>query len=159
MARTLASMSAITIALSLLFVFFLSMSRSEHVLAQSSPAASETLGSLTGTVTDPSGTPLAGIEVQFFRLTDDNYSLMLVVTAGANGDYRAPILPTGNYRVCVFSDWSNLTSSTCYGNPPGTVYPYGALDVKVQAGITTSEINLFIGSRYPQNAFLPMVAQ
>jgi len=55
-------------------------------------------GTLTGTVTDPSGADIAGAAV---RVYDANNNLVGTTTTDAEGDYELHGLPEGNYRVEV----------------------------------------------------------
>ncbi|HKM90522.1 MAG TPA: carboxypeptidase regulatory-like domain-containing protein, partial [Candidatus Acidoferrales bacterium] len=55
-------------------------------------------GTLTGTVTDPSGADVAGATV---RVYDASNNLVATVTTDESGDYEASGLPEGNYRVEV----------------------------------------------------------
>src|SRR5271170_2153828 len=53
-------------------------------------------GTLTGTVTDPSGANVANATV---RVYDANNNLVATVTTDESGDYEVSGLPEGNYRV------------------------------------------------------------
>src|SRR5208282_5191792 len=55
-------------------------------------------GTLTGTVTDPSGADVAGATV---RVYDASNNLVATVTTDESGDYEASGLPEGNYRIEV----------------------------------------------------------
>jgi hypothetical protein len=57
-----------------------------------------TTGSITGTVTDPSGAPLSGAKVSVLAV--DTNTLHVVTTSSA-GTYTVPLLPPGQYDVTV----------------------------------------------------------
>ena len=62
-----------------------------RMVAQGSPT-----GTLTGTVSDPSGAVLPGVTVAVKRVQT---GLTQQTTTGTNGDWRIPALPVGTYEV------------------------------------------------------------
>ncbi|MBI4474765.1 MAG: TonB-dependent receptor [Acidobacteria bacterium] len=65
------------------------------VLAVMSPAYAQT-GALTGTITDPDGAVLPGVQIRVTNL-DTNAERMFVTND--RGDYNVPLLPAGTYRI------------------------------------------------------------
>jgi hypothetical protein len=63
--------------------------------------AQQTLGGITGVVTDPAGAILPGTSV---TLTGDQTGLKRVQTAGSNGFYNFPDLPIGSYTLTFTRD-------------------------------------------------------
>ena len=59
-------------------------------------AQTSTTGSLTGTVTDPSGAVISGATV---TITDNATGAVRTATTDANGGYKFSLLPPGNYDV------------------------------------------------------------
>ncbi|HTU48103.1 MAG TPA: carboxypeptidase regulatory-like domain-containing protein [Bryobacteraceae bacterium] len=59
-------------------------------------AQTSTTGSLTGTVTDPSGAVISGATV---TITDNATGAVRTATTDANGSYKFSLLPPGNYDV------------------------------------------------------------
>jgi hypothetical protein len=55
-------------------------------------------GILLGTVTDPSGAPVAGINVQ---INNVDTGASLTVSTAQGGDYTSPNIPVGHYRIVV----------------------------------------------------------
>ncbi len=80
-------------------------------------------------------------------------------TLDSDGAYRVAALPPGTYRACVYELQLGWVPHICYGNPFGLSYVYGATDISVRAGVTTPNINMFLGDSYPHSAFLPMLAK
>ncbi len=60
--------------------------------------AQRDLGTLTGTVTDPSGAAVPNAKV---TITEDATALSYDVTTGANGEYTRPLLKPGTYTITV----------------------------------------------------------
>jgi hypothetical protein len=74
-----------------------------------SPAMAAQTGEIAGTVTDASGAPVAGVEVE---ARGDVLPQPRTTTTGPNGKYRFRLLPPGNYTVdFTFSDGSSQTRS------------------------------------------------
>jgi hypothetical protein len=65
-------------------------------LIPTSAAAQAVTGTIFGTITDTSGAAVPGVTV---TLTHTATGLVRVVTTTADGDYTAPLLPTGVYTV------------------------------------------------------------
>jgi hypothetical protein len=101
-----------------------------------SPVANAALtmgGSITGTVTNSSGTGLSGIEVCPY---DDQYDDYGCTTTGSAGTYTLSGLPTGEYKVEFYGSGSYLY--TWYS---GQLSFGAATAVNVTAPSTTSGIN------------------
>lgn len=60
--------------------------------------AQTTNGSMNGTVTDPSGSPVGGVQVQ---VTNKDTGAQRTVTTSDNGSYTVPQLPPGTYDILV----------------------------------------------------------
>src|SRR6185295_16030737 len=61
--------------------------------------AQEITGNIVGTVKDASGAAISGATV---TITDDDKSLVVrTITTGAEGEFSAPQLPSGNYSLTV----------------------------------------------------------
>lgn len=67
----------------------------------SSLFAAEPTGSITGTITDPSGAAVASARVTAVSLTT---GLTLESTANTSGDYLFPLVPIGSYKVVIKAD-------------------------------------------------------
>jgi 5-hydroxyisourate hydrolase-like protein (transthyretin family) len=67
------------------------------VVSLAAATAAATLQTFVGTITDPDGVPIQGIEVSFFDAT--NAELIATATTDPNGDYDSGAIPTGDYRV------------------------------------------------------------
>ena len=68
------------------------------LLLSSLALAQRDLGTLTGTVTDPSGAAVPNAKV---TITEDATGLSYDVTTGANGEYTRPLLKPGTYTLTV----------------------------------------------------------
>jgi hypothetical protein len=60
-----------------------------------------TLGSIAGRVTDGTGNPIAGLDVNVHGLSSTNQNIALVVPTDANGNYQLLGLPAGPYMVSL----------------------------------------------------------
>ncbi len=65
-----------------------------------------TTGEIAGTVTDPTGAAVPGVQVTF---TNENTGEVKAVESGATGDYLATQLQVGTYRATVQSDGFRTT--------------------------------------------------
>jgi hypothetical protein len=83
---------------SLRLFFFILLS---VVLVNSASFAQQTLGAITGTVTDQSGAVVSGATVQAVNLATN---LEVSARSKANGSFLIPDLPGGTYRVTVTKD-------------------------------------------------------
>lgn len=61
-------------------------------------AQSQLTGSIRGTITDTEGEPLPGVTVAF---ESEALIQSRVAVTGANGQYRAPLLPPGDYKLTI----------------------------------------------------------
>ena len=108
-------------------------------------AAQETTGSISGTVTDPSGAAIRGATITLTE-TDRNEVVRKVTTNGT-GFYTAPSLPLGNYKLTItdsgFGD-QNITGVVLHANDTltlnGQLKPGASESVEVSAEQTA--INL-----------------
>jgi hypothetical protein len=66
------------------------------VLAPSLLAQTAATGTLSGTVTDPTGSGIANVKV---TATNAGTGQERTVTTGSDGTYKISLLPPGNYRV------------------------------------------------------------
>ena len=62
------------------------------------PAAAQQSGGITGKVTSPQGSPLAGVHIQ---ASSPILPGPRTVVSGGNGDYRLPYLPPGEYTLLL----------------------------------------------------------
>src|SRR5580698_10587840 len=65
-------------------------------VALSLPGISQTLGTINGDVTDPSGSSLADAKV---TVTNPQTNLTRTTSSNADGNYSFPDLPPGNYSL------------------------------------------------------------
>src|ERR1700722_17496721 len=63
--------------------------------------AQESTGTILGTVSDPQGAVIPGASV---TATNTDTHFTRTVPTEANGEYRLPALPVGNYEVSVTKD-------------------------------------------------------
>lgn len=103
MLRPFSPVAAVALALFLVLALFLALAGAGQAFAQASPSAPDAPGSISGQVTDDTGAPLAGIEVQLFRLNEGKFIPTRLVLTDAGGNYRATLLIAGSYRL-GFSD-------------------------------------------------------
>src|SRR5258708_36261523 len=61
-------------------------------------AQSGNQGSIEGTITDSSGAAVAGAKV---ILTSEATSIAFTTSSGAEGTFKFPVLPVGNYSLAV----------------------------------------------------------
>ena len=71
------------------------------VLATVSVFGQSTTGEIVGTVTDPPGAAVPGVQITF---TNEGTGEVKVVESGATGDYLATQLQVGSYEASVQSD-------------------------------------------------------
>ena len=117
-------------ALRLLFSLLL-LASSPFALAQ------QTLGGLTGTVTDSSGAVLAGAKVQ---LTGDSNGIELKTTSQHNGVYQFQNLPVGTYTLLFTQsgfDAERVPAVPVQENRTGTINA----SLKVGVATTTIEVH------------------
>ncbi len=104
-------------------------------------------GTLTGTVTAPVGTPLAGVAVRIL-VPNGDYFLPPTFT-DSSGHYQVSNLVPNDYWVCFDASWSRQAGSPgylyqCYGTTPGDP---SAPTVAVRSGVTTvANIQLSYGA-------------
>src|SRR5579862_4861438 len=60
--------------------------------------AQQTLGVITGTVTDPSGAAVVGADV---KATNIATNLEVSAVTSSNGSFQIPELPAGTYRLTI----------------------------------------------------------
>jgi 5-hydroxyisourate hydrolase-like protein (transthyretin family) len=90
-------------------------------------------GSISGTITDSSGNPLAGIEVTLFRNTQEGYWDQFGTTTDGTGSYRYENTEVGSYRL-KFVDPTETHATEYHAN----AYTLeSALDVEVTVGNET----------------------
>jgi hypothetical protein len=83
--------------------------------------AQQTLGAITGTVTDPSGAVLSDVTVKAVNLATN---LEVVAHTKTNGSFLIPDLPAGTYRVTITRDGFKTETHTeilVFGNRTTTV--------------------------------------
>jgi len=68
------------------------------ILASGAGLAAQEAGSLTGAVLDPSGAPIPDVRV---AISSPSMLNVRTVTTNARGEYRAPLLPVGNYTISI----------------------------------------------------------
>lgn len=82
--------------------------------------AQQTLGAITGTVTDPSGAVVSGATVKAVNIATN----LVVVAHTKNGSFQIPDLPAGTYRVTITKDGFKTETHTkilVFGNRTTTV--------------------------------------
>lgn len=98
------------------------------VLAPAPAAAQDyTSGTLTGTVQNTSSQPLAGATV---TVRSTAQGVTRTVTTGANGQFRVPLIPTGQYDVTITAEGYNSISdqvSVTLGGASGFVFTVSAV--------------------------------
>jgi hypothetical protein len=92
-------------------------------------------GSLSGTVTDPSGASVAGASV---RLLDENGTVVAQTVSDANGQYFYSSLATGVYRVEAQRSGFKTTALTGVSVSPGE----NKLNPQLQVGTSTESVNV-----------------
>lgn len=100
-----------------------------------------TLPSISGTITNGSGEPLAGLVVTAYRRQQTNWQSARQTTTNAAGEYRFPWMPSGSYRLSI-RDPQGLYASTFY---PDAADIEEASDV-VMLGASLSGLNTQIGA-------------
>ncbi len=94
-------------------------------------------GNISGTVTDTTGNPLAGIHVWAYRWNGSNWFPVNLAITDASGYYEIKILAAGNYRI-KFSDPSGSYAYEYYDD---VLDISSSTDVPVTAENTTPNIN------------------
>ncbi|MFN8466890.1 MAG: carboxypeptidase regulatory-like domain-containing protein [Caldilineaceae bacterium] len=105
--RALPPLAALALAAALTALLLGGLAAPPAARAQVDPAAADGLGSIAGTVVDENGTPLAGMQVDFYVYDNaqnslEGWSSVATMNTGASGRYTAALTP-GIYRV-RFSD-------------------------------------------------------
>jgi hypothetical protein len=98
--------------------------------------AQETLGSITGTVTDPSGAMVGDATVKALNAATN---LEVVAHTKSNGSYLIPDLPAGTYRLTITKDGFNTETHTeilVNGNRTTTV------DASLAVGAVSSTVEV-----------------
>ncbi len=103
----------VLLAASLAVLLALLLAAALPAAAQSLPDAPDAPGSIAGTVTAEGGAPLAGIEVQIYRLFRGHWLLERTTTTDAQGAYRVGVLGAGTYRT-GFRDPGNRYGQSFY---------------------------------------------
>ncbi|MCB9116586.1 MAG: carboxypeptidase regulatory-like domain-containing protein [Caldilineaceae bacterium] len=100
MAKRRSLLLALLFTATLCIVLIAAVAATPPAFAQSLPNAPDAPGSIAGTVTAEGGAPLAGIEVQIYRLQwYGGWWSERTLTTDANGNYLAAILQANTYRV------------------------------------------------------------
>jgi len=68
------------------------------ILASGAGLAAQEAGSLAGTVLNPSGAPVPDVRV---TIASPNMLGVRTLTTNARGEFRAPLLPVGNYTISI----------------------------------------------------------
>ncbi|HMB51765.1 MAG TPA: carboxypeptidase regulatory-like domain-containing protein, partial [Thermoanaerobaculia bacterium] len=106
-------------------------------------AAQNPTGTLTGTVTDPSGAALPGVTV---TATSANLPGARIAQTGQNGDYKLAFLPPGDYQVTFELDGFSTTNqqvkvSAAVGNRSDIVLQIGQIEDVIQVIGSAGEIS------------------
>lgn len=135
--RVLPPLAALALAAALTALLLGGLAAPSVARAQVDPAAADGLGSIAGTVVDANGTPLAGMQVDFYAFFDPAYrpgEWSSVKAVGTDGDGRyATALTPGIYRV-RFSDPAAVYGLQFYS---GAVAVDRAKDVVVAGNAVT----------------------
>ncbi|MBJ6725342.1 carboxypeptidase regulatory-like domain-containing protein [Geomesophilobacter sediminis] len=99
----------------------------------------DTLGAITGTVTDPSGAVIPYVTVLVYDSTTG--AIVGTTQTESDGTYFRFGLPTGSYRVKFETDYPNLTVGGYQTRWYATAGSVGASDVGVVAGQVNSGID------------------
>jgi Carboxypeptidase regulatory-like domain/TonB dependent receptor-like, beta-barrel len=106
------------------------------LFSSSNCAAQETLGSITGTITDPSGAAVPDAIVEALNIATN---LEVVAHTKANGSYLIPELPAGTYKLTITKDGFKSETHTevlVNGNRTTTV------DTSLQIGAVSSVVEV-----------------
>ena len=93
-------------------------------------------GSVTGTVTDPSGAVVAGAQV---TITNEGTGLKRQTTTDSEGTYRVLDLPQGNYTIEVATTGFKPLKVS---NVPVVIGQVNAKDLQLQVGTATQEVTV-----------------
>ncbi|WP_417492662.1 TonB-dependent receptor [Maricaulis sp.] len=113
------------------------------MLAPVASAQDYTTGAISGTVTTPSGEPVAGASV---TMVSQSQGFTRELTTGANGVFRATLLPQGDYTVMItapgYSDMSDTVRITVGGqsNYSFQAMPAGSSDVITVTGTAVQQL-------------------
>jgi hypothetical protein len=98
--------------------------------------AQDPRGTITGRVTDSSGAPVTNATV---RVTNEATGILQTLTSGENGDYRAPYLNPGLYRVeAEATGFSKLVRSALEVRTTEIV----SLDLELKPGAVTETVEV-----------------
>jgi hypothetical protein len=98
--------------------------------------AQQTLGGLTGTVTDSSGAVVPGATIQ---LTGDENGVSLTTTSKANGTYQFQNLPVGNYTLTFTHDGFDTEKVPAISVKESRT---GTINAALKAGSTATTVNV-----------------
>lgn len=113
------------------------------MLAPAASAQDYTTGAISGTVTTPSGEPVAGATV---TMVSQSQGFTRELTTGANGAFRATLLPQGDYTVRItapgYTDMSDTIRITVGGqsNYAFQAVPAGTSDVITVTGSAVQQL-------------------
>lgn len=99
-------------------------------------AAQSITGSITGIVTDPTGGVIPGATVE---VTNKETGIRVVVKSDASGNYTAPQLPRGQYRVEVIATGFK---KAVHENIEVQVYQTVRLDIQMAVGEVTEAVSV-----------------
>jgi len=100
-------------------------------------------GTLSGTVTDPSGANVANATV---RVYDASNNLVGTATTDDSGNYEVSGLPEGNYRIQVVSPGFRTYAES---NVPVTSGEEASKDVALRVGVASEAIEMRAGAAAP----------
>ena len=104
--------------------------------ASSAFAQTAGTGALNGTVTDPAGAALPGVEL---KLTNQATGEVRSATSAADGTYRFPLLPPGSYRIeATKSDFKTSTRSNLAVNVTETA----RLEIRLELGSVSQTVTV-----------------
>ncbi len=107
------------------------------VAAQSPPAFAQAVtGTILGTVTDNTGAVMPGVTVTVTHVDTDNSRTYVT---DSNGEYTAPSIPTGTYRVAA--ELQGFKSTTLEGIRVG-VDQRIRMDVQLEVGAMTESVEI-----------------
>jgi hypothetical protein len=117
--RALPPLAALALAAALTALLLGGLAAPPAARAQVDPAAADGLGSIAGMVVDENGTPLGGMQVDFYAFFEPGFrpgewSSVRAVDTDAHGRYTALLTP-GTYRV-RFSDPAGVYGLQFYSN-------------------------------------------
>src|SRR5262249_54587996 len=103
------------------------------------------MGNLTGTVVNPQGEPVSGAQV---TVVSQGQGFTRTMTTNAQGEFRVPLIPQGNYTVTVAATGLQTTST-----PDLRVQVGGTNSYRLELAAATSTDVVVVTGVKPQQEF------